>query len=307
MRIGVDLGGTKIEAAVLAADGLVVQRQRVRTPHANYAETIEALAKLVQECELEAGVGAPVGVGIPGSISPATGLVKNANSTWLIGRPLAEDLARRLGRPVRLANDANCFALSEAVDGAGAGAETVFGVILGTGVGAGIVVGGRVLTGANAVSGEWGHNPLPGMRGGAGDGSEWPGPPCYCGRNGCVETFLSGPGLARDFEQHTGRRLSPAEIVSSASRGDAAAEASLVRYEDRLARGLAAIINVIDPDVIVLGGGLSHVTRLYTNVPRLWSRYVFSDTIVTRLVPPVHGDSSGVRGAAWLWPLEGRP
>ena len=304
MRIGVDLGGTKIEAAVLAADGRIVLRQRVRTPQGNYAETIEAVAKLVEACEASSGAAATVGVGIPGAISPANGLVKNANSTWLIGRPLADDLARRIGRPVRLANDANCFALSEAVDGAGAGADTVFGVILGTGVGAGIVVGGRVLTGANAVAGEWGHNPLPGMRGGTGAGVEWPGPPCYCGRSGCIETFLSGPGLARDFQQHSGRRLSPADVVASASRGDAEAEACLGRYEDRLARGLASIINVLDPDVIVLGGGMSNVTRLYENVPRLWSRYVFSDAIVTRLVPPVHGDSSGVRGAAWLWPAE---
>ena len=304
MRIGVDLGGTKIEAAVLAADGRIVLRQRVRTPQENYAETIEAVAKLVEACQASSGAAATVGIGIPGAISPANSLVKNANSTWLIGRPLADDLARRIGRPVRLANDANCFALSEAVDGAGAGADTVFGVILGTGVGAGIVVGGRVLTGANAVAGEWGHNPLPGMRGGTGDNVEWPGPPCYCGRSGCIETFLSGPGLARDFQQHSGRWLSPADVVASASRGDAEAEACLGRYEDRLARGLASIINVLDPDVIVLGGGMSNVTRLYENVPRLWSRYVFSDAIVTRLVPPVHGDSSGVRGAAWLWPAE---
>ena len=302
MRIGIDLGGTKIEAAVLAGDGRIVLRKRIHTPQGNYAGTIEALAKLVEECDAGAGAGAPVGIGIPGAISPVTGLVKNANSTWLIGRRLAEDLAGRIGRPVRLANDANCFALSEAVDGAGAGADTVFGVILGTGVGAGIVVGGRVLTGANAVSGEWGHNPLPGMRGAAAADAEWPGPSCYCGRNGCIETFLSGPGLTRDFQLLSGRDLSPADIVLSASAGDQEAEACLSRYEDRLARGLASIINVLDPDVIVLGGGMSHVTRLYANVPRLWGRYVFSDAIVTRLVPPVHGDSSGVRGAAWLWP-----
>ena len=287
---------------MLAADGRIVLRQRVHTPHGNYDETIEALANLVEQCEASAGVSATVGIGIPGAISPSTGLVKNANSTWLIGRPLAEDLARRIGRPVRLANDANCFALSEAVDGAGAGATSVFGVILGTGVGAGIVVDGRVLTGANAVAGEWGHNPLPGMRGGTGAGVEWPGPACYCGRSGCIETFLSGPGLSRDVQQHSGRQLSPEEIVASARHGDAEAEACLVRYEDRLARSLASIINVLDPDVIVLGGGMSNVERLYENVPRLWSRYVFSDAIVTRLVPPLHGDSSGVRGAAWLWP-----
>ena len=304
MRIGVDLGGTKIEAAVLADDGRIVLRKRVHTPQGNYAETIEALAKLVEECQAAVGASAAVGVGIPGAISPATGVVKNANSTWLNGRKLAQDLSCRLGRPVRLANDANCFALSEAVDGAGAGADTVFGVILGTGVGAGIVVNGKVLAGANAIAGEWGHNPLPGIRGGALADAEWPGPPCYCGRNGCIETFLSGPGLTRDFHLHSGRHLLPADIVLSASGGDPEAEACLGRYEDRLARGLASIINVLDPEVIVLGGGMSHVTRLYANVPRLWDRYVFSDAIATRLVPPAHGDSSGVRGAAWLWPVE---
>ena len=304
MRIGVDLGGTKIEAAVLADDGRIVLRKRVHTPQGNYAETIEALAKLVEECQAAVGASAAVGVGIPGAISPATGLVKNANSTWLNARPLSEDLSRRLGRPVRLANDANCFALSEAVDGAGAGADTVFGVILGTGVGAGIVVNGKVLAGANAIAGEWGHNPLPGMRGGASADVEWPGPPCYCGRNGCIETFLSGPGLTRDLERHTGVSRGPAEIVSRAAGGDAQAEACLARYEDRLARGLAAVVNMVDPDVIVLGGGMSNVERLYANVPRLWVRYIFSDTVATRLVPPAHGDSSGVRGAAWLWPIE---
>jgi fructokinase len=302
MRIGIDLGGTKIEAAVLAEDGSIVLRKRVHTPHGNYAETIEALAKLVEQCDAGVGARAPIGIGIPGAVSPATGLVKNANSTWLIGRRLGEDLAGRVGRPVRVANDANCFALSEAADGAGAGADTVFGVILGTGVGAGIVVNGKVLAGANAIAGEWGHNPLPGLRGGAGADAEWPGPPCYCGRNGCIETFLSGPGLTKDLERHTGASLAPAEIVSRAAGGDAKAEACLARYEDRLARGLAAVVNVVDPDVIVLGGGMSNVERLYANVPRLWVRYIFSDTVATRLVPPAHGDSSGVRGAAWLWP-----
>jgi fructokinase len=302
MRIGIDLGGTKIEAAVLAEDGSIVLRKRVHTPHGNYAGTIEALAKLVEQCDAGVGARAPLGLGIPGAVSPATGLVKNANSTWLIGRRLGEDLAGRIGRPVRLANDANCFALSEASDGAGAGADTVFGVILGTGVGAGIVVNGKVLAGANAIAGEWGHNPLPGLRGGAGADAEWPGPLCYCGRHGCIETFLSGPGLTKDLERHTGASLAPAEIVSRAAGGDAKAEACLARYEDRLARGLAAVVNVVDPDVIVLGGGMSNVERLYANVPRLWVRYIFSDTVATRLVPPAHGDSSGVRGAAWLWP-----
>jgi fructokinase len=234
-----------------------------------------------------------VGVGMPGAISPATGLVKNANSTWLIGRRLEEDLARLLERPVRLANDANCFALSEAVDGAAVGARVVFGVIVGTGTGGGVVVDGRVLTGPNAIAGEWGHNPLPWPR-----ADEWPGPACYCGKTGCVETFLSGPGLARDYP---GGGLSPVEIVARAARGEAAAEAALLRYEDRMARALATVVNVLDPDVVVLGGGMSQVSRLYDSVPRRWGAYVFSDRVDTRLVPPRHGAASGVRGAAWLW------
>ena len=302
MRIGLDLGGTKIEAAVLADEGRIVLRRRISSPQGDYAATVEVLANLVLSCEAEVGVTCTVGVGIPGAVSPATGLVKNANSTWLIGKPLAEDLSTRVGRPVRLANDANCFALSEAVDGAGAGVGTVFGVILGTGVGGGIVVGGRPIAGANAVAGEWGHNPLPGMRGGAGPDAEWPGPTCYCGKSGCIETYLSGPGLARDYHAQTGNHLDPAAIAARAADGDGEAESCLARYEDRLARSLASIINVLDPDVIVLGGGLSNMSRLYVNVPRRWNREVFSDAIVTRLVPPVHGDSSGVRGAAWLWP-----
>jgi fructokinase len=302
MRIGVDLGGTKIEAVVLAGDGQIVIRKRVGAPHGDYAATVEAVAKLVEECEAAAGAACTVGMGIPGAISPASGLVKNANSTWLIGRPLEQDLAARLRRTVRLANDANCFALSEATDGAGAGASIVFGVILGTGVGGGIVVHGRALLGANAVSGEWGHNPLPLPRGGSGPDAELPGPACYCGRRGCIETFLSGPGLARDFARQVGRESSPADIVTLAAQGDAGAESCLARYEDRLARGLASVINFLDPDVIVLGGGLSNVSRLYVNVPRLWGQYVFSDAVTTKLRPPVHGDASGVRGAAWLWP-----
>jgi fructokinase len=302
MRLGLDLGGTKIEAAVLAGDARIVLRRRIPSPQGDYAATVEVLANLVLSCEAEVAATCTVGVGIPGAVSPATGLVKNANSTWLIGRPLAGDLSSRLGRPVRLANDANCFALSEAVDGAGAGAETVFGVILGTGVGGGIVVGGRPIAGANAVAGEWGHNPLPGIRGGTGPDVEWPGPPCYCGKSGCIETYLSGPGLARAYHAQTGTHLDPAAIAARADAGDAEAESCLARYEERLARSLASIINVLDPDVIVLGGGLSNLSRLYANVPRLWNRDVFSDAIVTRLVPPVHGDSSGVRGAAWLWP-----
>jgi fructokinase len=229
---------------------------------------------------------------MPGVISPATGLVKNANSTWLIGRPFGADLSARLGREVRCANDANCFALSEAVDGAAAGARSVFGVIVGTGTGAGIVLDGRVVTGANAIAGEWGHNPLPWPREG-----EWPGPACYCGRTGCIETFLSGPGFARDFAPDA----AAADIVARAAAGDAAAEQCVRRYEDRMARALAAVINLLDPDVIVLGGGMSNVDRLYAHVPALWTPFVFSDTVTTRLVKAAHGDSSGVRGAAWLW------
>lgn len=293
MRIGVDLGGTKIEAIALDDEGHERLRRRVATPRGDYAGTIAEIAGLVEGLEGELGTRTTVGVGMPGAISPATGLVKNANSVWLNGRPLAEDLSRRLARPVRFANDANCFALSEAVDGAGAGARVVFGVIVGTGTGSGIVVDRRIWTGPNAIAGEWGHNPLPWPREG-----EWPGPPCYCGKTGCIETFLSGPGLCRDHEQETGERRSAPEIVAAA---DPRTEATLARYEERMARGLASVINVLDPDVIVLGGGMSNLTRLYASVPRLWAEHVFSDRADTRLVPPAHGDSSGVRGAAWLW------
>lgn len=283
LRIGIDIGGTKIEALALARAGGEVFRKRVRAPRGDYAATIAAISSLVRE----AGEG-PVGVGIPGAMSQATGLVKNANSTWLIGKPLKEDLEKALGRPVRIENDANCFALSEAVDGAGKGARVVFGVILGTGVGGGIVVDGKVLVGANAIAGEWGHNPLP-----APTAEDLPLPPCYCSRRGCIETYLSGPGLARDHEQSTGERLPPEQVVLH--------EETMARYVERLARALASVINVLDPEVIVLGGGMSNVARLYTEVPRLWGRYVFSDRVATRLERPVHGDSSGVRGAAWLW------
>lgn len=288
MRIGVDLGGTKIEAVAL--DGArEVRRKRIPTPRGDYAATIRAVVDLVREM----GEGS-VGVGIPGALSRATGLVKNANSTWLIGKPLRADLAHALGREVRLENDANCFALSEATDGAGRGAEVVFGVILGTGVGGGIVVGGRVWSGPNAIAGEWGHNPLP-----LPTPEDQPLPACYCGRAGCIETYLSGPGLSRDHEQATGTRLGAEQIVSLGGE-------SMARYEERLARALASVINVLDPDVIVLGGGMSNVARLYTEVPRLWGRYVFSDQVATRLARNAHGDSSGVRGAAWLWDNEGR-
>ena len=285
LRIGVDIGGTKIEALALDAAGREVFRKRIPTPRGDYEATVAAVVSLVAE----AGAGT-VGVGIPGALSRATGRVKNANSTWLIGRSLKEDLERALKREIRLENDANCFALSEAIDGAGQGARVVFGVILGTGVGGGIVVDGRVLTGANAIAGEWGHNPLP-----LPTEADLPLPPCYCGRFGCIETYLSGPGLARDHQQITGARLAPEEIVSL--QGE-----SLRRYEERLARALATVINLLDPDVIVLGGGMSNIERLYGEVPRLWGRHVFSDRVTTRLARHAHGDSSGVRGAAWLWP-----
>ena len=296
-RIGLDLGGTKIEGVALAADGSIPVRLRVATPRHDYAATVEAIASLVETIERQMGATASVGIGMPGAISPATGVVKNANSTWLNGRHFKEDLCARLGREVRLANDANCFALSEASDGAAAGAGCVFGVIIGTGTGGGVVVNGQVLTGPNAIAGEWGHNALP-----------WPTdeerevPVCYCGRRGCIETFLSGPGLALDHERHTGQSLQAAQIVERAEAGDAGAETTLRRYEERMARALAGLINILDPDVIVLGGGMSKIARLYENVPRLWLEYIFTDHVVTRLVPPKHGDSSGVRGAAWLWP-----
>jgi fructokinase len=296
-RIGIDLGGTKIEAAVLGDDGSVRARRRVATPRDDYAATLRSIAALVEELETEMGSAAVVGVGMPGTISPATGLVKNANSVWLNGHPLAEDLRRVLPRPLRFANDANCFALSEAVDGAAAGTGAVFGVIVGTGTGGGVVVHGRIWTGPNGIAGEFGHNPLPWP-----NLDEGPGPQCYCGQTGCIETYLSGPGLSRDHERTTGQSLGPAGIAARAASGDIPAEATLRRYEDRMARALASVINVLDPDVVVLGGGLSNLSRLYVTVPRLWTRYVFSDRVDTRLVSPRHGDSSGVRGAAWLWP-----
>ena len=296
MRIGIDLGGTKIEAIALDAEGHERLRRRIPTPRESYDGTLAAIASLVRDVEERLAERGSVGVGIPGAISPATGLVKNSNSTWMNGRRLAEDLPRLLDRPVRFANDANCFALSEATDGAGAGGKVVFGVIIGTGTGGGIVVNGHVLDGPNAIAGEWGHNPMPAPRGG-----EWPGPRCYCGRTGCIELFLSGPGLTRDYAESGGGSATAAEIASRAASGDAIAEACLGRYEDRLARALAGVINILDPDVIVLGGGMSNVDRLLANVPAIWSAHIFSDAVATRLVRAVHGDSSGVRGAAWLW------
>lgn len=295
-RIGVDLGGSKIEAIALDAQGVERYRRRVRTPAGDYEATLDAVAALVLDAERALGERGTVGIGTPGAISAASGRLKNSNSVCLIGKPLREDLERRLARHVRLENDANCFALSEAVDGAGAGARVVFGVILGTGVGGGIVVHGQVIGGANSIAGEWGHNPLP--RPGAEDA---PAPLCYCGRLGCIETYLSGPGLARDFARHGGDEASPDRIAAAAAAGDTRAEAALARYEARLARSLAGVINILDPDVIVLGGGLSNLDRLYARVPELWREHVFSDSIATRLVKHRHGDSSGVRGAAWLW------
>ncbi|MBE0613064.1 MAG: ROK family protein [Burkholderiales bacterium] len=293
MRLGIDLGGTKIEIAALAADGSQLLRRRIATPRGDYPGTLAAIASLVQLAENELGRRGSVGIGIPGAESRVSGLVKNANSTWLIGRPLKHDLQELLQREVRLANDANCFALSEASDGAAAGCDVVFGVILGTGVGGGIVAHGKVLAGANAIAGEWGHNRLPG------DEAEWP--PCYCGRNGCVETFLSGPAMCRDHLLSCGENLHPAEIAAQAAAGNAACEATLRRYEARLARALAVVINILDPGAIVLGGGLSNLDRLYANVPKLWSPQIFSDNVATRFLKSRHGDASGVRGAAWLW------
>ncbi|MCK6479666.1 MAG: ROK family protein [Planctomycetes bacterium] len=302
MRIGIDLGGTKIEALALAPGGREAFRRRVPTPRGDYAGTVRAIAGLVAAADAAAGERGTVGVGIPGVISRRTGLVKNANSRCLIGHPLESDIAAAVGRPVRLANDANCFALSEASDGAAAGARVVFGVIVGTGTGGGVVVDGRVLDGANGIAGEWGHTPLPWSEPG-----EHPGPACWCGQRGCIETFLSGPGIARDHAERTGEALEAGEIGRRASAGDAGCAATLARHAGRMARALAGVINLLDPDVVVLGGGVSNLPHLYEDVPRLWGRWIFSDAVDTRLVPPAHGDASGVRGAAWLWAEGERP
>ena len=296
MRIGVDIGGTKIEVGALDASGQFRARRRAPTPAGDYDGTIALVCELIRATERELGETGSVGIGMPGALSPATGLVKNSNSTVLNHRPFDRDLIAALGRPVRFANDANCFALSEAVDGAGRGARIVFGAILGTGVGGGIVIDGRVLTGANAIGGEWGHTSLPWPEPG-----EMPGPRCYCSKHGCVEAFLSGPSLARDHRETEGEDSDAATLAARDQAGDAAAGRSLARYEDRLARALAGVINLIDPDVIVLGGGVGQTERLYQNVPKRWGAFVFSDRVVTRLAPPRWGDSSGVRGAAWLW------
>jgi predicted NBD/HSP70 family sugar kinase len=297
LRIGIDLGGSKIAAIALTATGTAHAERRIATPAGDYAAIIAALVALVEDIEAECQTPCSVGVGTPGAISPASGLIKNANSVCLNGKPLQRDLEQALGRPVRLANDADCFALSESVDGAAAGARSVFGVIIGTGTGGGIVIDGRLLAGPNAIAGEWGHNPLPWPQ-----ADELPGPACYCGKCGCIETFLSGPGLALDFHQHSGQQLSAAAIAARAAQGEAGAQAALHRYADRLARSLASVINLLDPEVIVLGGGMSNIASLYERVPALWGRYVFSDRVDTRLVPARYGDASGVRGAAWLWP-----
>jgi fructokinase len=301
MRIGIDLGGTKIEGIVLGNDGAIRERLRVPTPKGPYEESVAAIAGIVVDLEKRTGRKAHVGVAHPGAISPATGLIKNANSTRLNGRPLKADLERALGREVRLANDANCLAISEAADGAAAGCGIVFGVILGTGVGGGVVVDGKALVGAQAIAGEWGHNPLPSPK-----DDERPGPSCYCGRKGCIETWLSGPRVREQFIARTSRDLQATEIADAARTGDAEAIAQMELYCDRLARALAGIINVLDPHAIVLGGGLSKIEQLYARVPQLWTRYIFSEpeNIATKLLPPKYGDSSGVRGAAWLWPEE---
>jgi fructokinase len=297
MRIGIDLGGTKIEAAALDAVGAIMIRLRAPTPVGDYAGTLAAIAGLIASVEAQTGEIGSVGVATPGALSLKTGLIKNANSTVLNGRPLDRELAALLGRPVRIENDANCFALSEAADGAGAGARVVFGVILGTGVGGGLVVSGKLVSGRNRIAGEWGHNPLPWPR-----ADELPGPACYCGKKGCIETFLAGPSLTRSYIERHGITLEAQAIAAAAQAGEHAAIACLDLFSDRLARGLASVINIVDPDIIVLGGGLSNIVRLYDGLPALIARYAFSDGVETPVVRAAHGDSSGVRGAAWLWP-----
>jgi fructokinase len=296
LRLGIDLGGSKIEIIALDDDGRPLLRRRLTTPQGDYSATLAVIGELVTAAESELGRRGSVGIGIPGAESLASGLIKNANSTCLIGRPLRHDLQRQLGREVRLANDANCFALSEAVDGAARDAHCVFGIILGTGVGGGIVINRQPLAGCNAIAGEWGHNPLP-----LPTAADLPLPACYCGRQGCIETYLAGPALAADHRAHGGGELSAAAIAAAAEAGDVACDASLQRYEERLGRALAGVINLLDPDVIVLGGGLSNIDRLYRNLPDCCAPHVFSDTLRTRFLKPCHGDSSGVRGAAWLW------
>ena len=301
LRIGIDLGGTKIEIVVLDAQGVELLRRRVATPRDDYRGTVRAIVDLVLAAEQELAAPASVGVGTPGAISHATGLLKNANSVCLNGKPLLDDLQAALQRPLRIANDADCFTLSEASDGAAAGMDSVFGVIAGTGTGGGIVVNGRLLSGINAIAGEWGHNPLPWPR-----DDERPGPDCYCGKQGCIETWLSGPGLEREYAFARGEQLKVPDIVQLELAGDPVAAQCLDRYIDRMARALASVINIIDPQVIVLGGGMGNIQRLYRDVPGVWGQYIFSDRVDTRLARPMHGDSSGVRGAAWLWPVDNK-
>ena len=295
MRVGIDLGGTKIESIALGRDGLVLLRERLPTPQGDYEATLRVIGELLQSLEKQVGQFDVFGIGTPGAISRHSGLVKNSNSTCLIGKPLVEDLSRLSGKRVSIANDADCFALSEASDGAAEGYDNVFGVILGTGVGGGLVINGRLVRGVNDIAGEWGHNPLPWLM-----PSEFPGPQCYCGKLGCIETFLSGPGFSRDFMEATGERKTAQAIIAAAEGGDRAAILAVGRYEDRLARALAHVINIVDPSAIVLGGGLSNWTRLYSTLPKLLQKYVFSDMVNTVVLPPKFGDSSGVRGAAWL-------
>lgn len=298
LRLGIDLGGTKISGVVLDAADAVLAYERVATPQGAYAATLQAIAGLVRTLEQRVGVdGLPVGVGHPGALSPATGRIKNANSTWLNGQPLQRDLAAMLGRTVILANDANCLATSELRSGAAAGCSPVFAAILGTGVGGALAIDGRVVRGAQAIAGEWGHNPLPWTRA---EWNECPGPRCWCGRSGCIETWLSGVGLAADYVGNGGASVAGQEVVARASAGEAAAVETLMRYAHRLARALAHVINLVDPEVIVLGGGLSRITRLYDDVPRQWREWVFSEGVGTRLVPAAFGADSGVRGAAAL-------
>lgn len=295
MKLGIDLGGTKIEIIALDEQGVILHRQRTETPQNNYHATLQTIKELVEHTETKLQQTGTLGICTPGAISPATGLLKNSNSVCLNGMPFKADLESSLKRQIVIANDANCFALSEATDGSAKGANSVFGVIIGTGTGGGIVINGNVLTGCNAISGEWGHNPLP-----------WPNDAelsalkCYCGKTGCIETWLSGPGMSRNFEKQHHQLLSPEQIVEQAEQGDKACEKALIDYEDRMARSLSHMINILDPDVIVLGGGMSNIKRLYKNVPKIWQKYIFSDSVKTQLLAPKHGDSSGVRGAAWL-------
>jgi fructokinase len=299
MRIGIDLGGTKIEVLAIDHQGVELARHRVETPRNDYDATIGAMAGLVRRMEEETGSVGTVGAGIPGSISRVTGLVKNSNSTWLNGRPFHKDLTEALGREVRVANDANCLAVSEATDGAAAGVHVVYGVILGTGCGGGVAIAGRVHDGPNGLAGEWGHNPLPWQK-----PEEYPGPACYCGKRGCMEMWVSGTGIALDYKNATGRARTTKEIVADFEAGDKEAAVAMERFEDRLARGLAQVINILDPDVIVIGGGVSRVKHIYQGLPNKLAAYVFGGEVSTPVLPAKYGDSSGVRGAAWLWPAK---